>query len=276
MATYVISDIHGYLSRMFDVLEQAHFDWDNDELYVLGDIIDRGPESAEVLIWAMEEAPRNVHFLLGNHEDMAHNALEEVQDSRSICDFMYSNPWSWNGGLSTLDSLREERGSAFCHKAAKWIENLPLYYTLTVNGCSILLVHAGLTTGGVRLSDDFITDGRDEHLEIPKIGEVWSQHLLWIRERWFHDKKAYPYDYIIFGHTPTTMNWWDSINWYREDNDPIIAVQGQPGYIVRMSGYGGGHMRYCIDTGRKCMGLLRLDDMAEFYSTFEIEEDDDE
>ena len=38
MATYVISDIHGYLSRMFDVLEQAHFDWDNDELYVLGDM----------------------------------------------------------------------------------------------------------------------------------------------------------------------------------------------------------------------------------------------
>lgn len=49
MAKYVISDIHGYLSRMFDVLREATFDWDNDELYVLGDIIDRGPESAEAL-----------------------------------------------------------------------------------------------------------------------------------------------------------------------------------------------------------------------------------
>lgn len=278
MATYVISDIHGYLSRMFDVLEQAHFDWDNDELYVLGDIIDRGPESAEALIWAMEEAPRNVHFLLGNHEDMAHTALKYIQDDLDVCDFLYLNPWSWNGGVHTLYDLKEERGSDFCHKAAKWIEELPLYYTLNVNGMKILLVHAGICTGSIRMSDDFIKDGRDEYVDIPSIGEVWSQHLLWIRERWFQDKKAYPYDYIIFGHSPTTMEWWGAINWcneYRSDKDPIIAVQGKPGYIVRMSGYGSGHMRCCIDTGRKRMGLLRLDDMTEFYSTYEIKEDDE-
>lgn len=280
MATYVISDIHGYLSRMFDVLEQAHFDWDNDELYVLGDIIDRGPESVEALIWAMEEAPRNIHFLLGNHEDMAYTALKTIQDDSDICNFLYLNPWSWNGGVHTLYDLREERGSNFCHKAARWIEKLPLYYTLNVNGMKILLVHAGICTGGIRmLSDDFIKDGRDEWVDIPSIGEVWSQHLLWVRERWFMDKIAYPYDYIIFGHSPTTMKWWDSINWNREDcsgnEDPIIAVQGKPGDIVRMSGYGGGHMRCCIDTGRKRMGLLKLDDMTEFYSTYEIKEDDE-
>lgn len=33
-----------------------------------------------------------------------------------------------------------------------------------------------------------------------------------------------------------------------------------------MSGYDNGHIRYCIDTGRNCMGLMRLNDMAEFYS----------
>ena len=36
--------------------------------------------------------------------------------------------------------------------------------------------------------------------------------------------------------------------------------------MIRMSGYGKGHMRYCIDTGRQRMGLLRLDDMMEFYA----------
>lgn len=272
MATYVISDIHGYLSRMFDVLDQAHFDWEKDELYVLGDIIDRGPESAEALIWAMEEAPRNIHFLLGNHEDMAYNSLIRVQDEGRTDTYIYDNPWSWNGGYRTLDDCRELRGSEWCHKAAKWISDLPLYYTVQVNGMDILLVHAGLTTGGIRMGDDFITSGRDEIVQIPSIGDVWSQHLLWIRERWFFNKTAYPYDYIIFGHTPTTYYWWDNINWF--DDDHPIAAQGQPGYIVRLSGYGNGHMRYCIDTGRSRMGLLRLDDMAEFYSTFEIEEND--
>jgi hypothetical protein len=139
---------------------------------------------------------------------------------------------------------------------------------------NILLVHAGLTTKGIRLGDDFITSGRDEMINIPSIGEVWSQHLLWIRERWFLDKTAYPYDYIIFGHTPTTIKWWDVLHFIDDDHHPI-AIQGKAGNMVRMSGYGGGHMRYCIDTGRKRMGLLRLDDMMEFYSDFEIEEDDE-
>ena len=267
---YVISDIHGYLSRMFDVLDQAHFDWNNDELYVLGDIIDRGPESAEALIWAMEEAPRNVHFLLGNHEDMAYRGLLTVRDEGSVNNYIYNNPWSWNGGCRTLDQCRELRGSEWCHKAANWISKLPFYYTVQVNGMNILLVHAGIITNGIRLDDDFITDGCNEMINIPSIGEVWSQHLLWARERWFFDKTSYPYDYVIFGHTPTTIKWWDTINWF-DDHHPI-AVQGQPGYIVRLSGYGGGHMRCCIDTGRKRMGLLRLDDMAEFYSTLEVNE----
>lgn len=273
MAKYVIGDIHGYLSRMFDVLQKANFDWENDELYVLGDIIDRGPESAEALIWAMEEAPRNVHFLLGNHEDMAYRGLLIVRDEGSVNDYIYDNPWSWNGGHRSLNDCRELRGSEWCHKAANWISKLPLYYTVQVNGMNILLVHAGLTTGGIRLGDDFITSGRDEMVDIPSIGEVWSQHLLWIRERWFLDKTAYPYDYIIFGHTPTTIKWWDVLN-FVDDHHPI-AVQGKAGDMVRMSGYGGGHMRYCIDTGRKRMGLLRLDDMMEFYSDFEIEEDNE-
>ena len=264
MAVYVISDIHGYLNRMFDVLDQAKFNWEKDELYILGDLIDRGPQSAEALIWAVDEAPLNVHFLLGNHEDMAYEALKYIQDDMNIDAFMCDNVWSWNGGLNTLDSLREECGSQWCHKAAEWINNLPLYYNLTINDKKILLVHAGICTGNIRLSDDFIENGRNEMIDIPEIGEVWSQHLLWLRYRWFYDKKSYPYDYIIFGHTPTSIDWWADIN--PSDEEIPIVVQGSMNHIIKLSGYENGHIRYCIDTGRKCMGLLRLDDMAEFYS----------
>lgn len=268
MAKYVISDIHGYLSRMFDVLRKANFDWDNDELYVLGDIIDRGPESAEALYWAIEEAPDNVHFLLGNHEDMAYRVLLQVVDNVPIDDIIYENPWSWNGGYKTLDNCREFYGSKWCHKAAAWIKELPLYYIVDDK----LLVHAGLCEGGVRMSDDFIEDGHNEIVDIPGIEEPqWAQHLLWVRERWFANQNNYPYD-IIFGHTPTTYDWMEGVN-FLHNLDPErykhISCQGQPGNIVRMSGFDNHKVRYCIDTGRDCMGLLCLDDYAEFYSDLE-------
>lgn len=281
MSTYVISDIHGYLSRFFDVLDKAHFNWNKDELYILGDIIDRGPESADALQWIMEEAPSNIHMLCGNHEDMAYRSLLTIQDTGSVEDYIWDDPWSWNGGVTTLDALREERGSDWCHKAAQWIRQLPLYFIKEVNGMKILMVHAGIETGSPRFSDDFIETGRQDYVDIPGIGEVWAQHLLWIRERWFYNITAYPYDYIIFGHSPTTFTWWKSmIDYYQweqevfpEQTFPHIAVMGEPGKIVRLAGYGNGHMRCCIDTGRRNMGLLRLDDMQEFYSDLEIEND---
>lgn len=254
------------LSRMFDVLRKANFDWDNDELYVLGDIIDRGVESAEALHWAVEEAPDNVHFLLGNHEDMAYRALLQVVDHVPIDDIIHEDPWSWNGGYRTLDDCRDLYGSDWCHKAAAWIKELPLYYIVDDK----LLVHAGLCNGNRRASDDFIEDGRNEIIKIPGIEELqWAQHLLWVRERWFADQNDYPYD-IIFGHTPTICNWMDGVNFLhnlRPESYKYISCQGQPGNIVRMSGFDNYKVRYCIDTGRERMGLLRLDDYAEFYSS---------
>lgn len=281
LAVYVISDIHGYMNRFFDVLQKAEFDWDNDELYVLGDIIDRGPHSAEMLHWAVEEAPDNVHFLLGNHEDMAYSTLKDIEEWISINTLLYDNPWSWNGGYETLEKLIENYGYEWCHKAANWIKSLPIYFNIELNGKSILMVHAGITTGRIRISDDFIGNGYDKMIDIPKIGKVWSQHLLWIRERWFYDKTPYPYDYIIFGHTPTRYNWWTNLNEIDEpitedmpkqwEDSNLIEARGSADHIVRLSGYGNGHVRYCIDTGRYCMGLLRLDDMIEFDSYIEEE-----
>ena len=263
---YVIGDIHGYLDRMFDVLHKANFDWDNDELYVIGDVIDRGPQSAKALHWAVEEAPSNVYFLLGNHEDMAYKGLSSVLDILGIESFLYDDPWSWNGGYQTLYECRERYGSDWCHKAARWINKLPMYYIVDDK----LLVHAGLCSGGRRLSDDFILNGRNEDVYIPGIKEPqWTQHLLWARERWFYDYNDYPYD-IIFGHTPTTLDWMSKVKenqWVFQEKDlKPISIQGGPGYIVRESGFSNYKVRYCIDTGRERMGLLRLDDYAEFYS----------
>ena len=49
MATYCISDIHGYYDKFIALINLIEFDPAADRLYILGDIIDRGPQSAEML-----------------------------------------------------------------------------------------------------------------------------------------------------------------------------------------------------------------------------------
>lgn len=50
-----------------------------------------------------------------------------------------------------------------------------------------------------------------------------------------------------------------------------IKYYGKPNDIVRIEGFSNNKIRYCIDTGRQRMGLLRLDDYAEFYSELKEE-----
>ena len=65
---YVTSDLHGFsLEKFKGYLEQVNFSKD-DFLYVLGDVIDRGPDGIKILKWLM--TMHNAKLILGNHEDM--------------------------------------------------------------------------------------------------------------------------------------------------------------------------------------------------------------
>lgn len=65
---YVTSDLHGFsLDKFKGYLEQVSFS-DDDFLYVLGDVIDRGPDGIRILKWLMSKS--NAQLILGNHEAM--------------------------------------------------------------------------------------------------------------------------------------------------------------------------------------------------------------
>lgn len=64
---YIMSDIHGQYDRYRKMLDKINFS-DDDFLYILGDIIDRGPQSFEILFDIMDRS--NVELFLGNHEHM--------------------------------------------------------------------------------------------------------------------------------------------------------------------------------------------------------------
>lgn len=279
MATYVVSDIHGFYNTFLKLLDNIDFDMEKDTLYILGDLIDRGPHSAEMLEWAMN-APENVHCLLGNHEDMAIPVLRDsLDDLIEPSMIWYNEPWSWNGGRETFSALWEKFGAdGIAFRVLPWLKSLPLYFTIGINGKDILLVHAGIAINGARMSDDYISSGRQDFIDIPRVGENWAQSLLWIRENWLYSNTPIPYDYVIFGHTRCNSGLMrDYVFWSKEDTDKCRkAVNNGKDTFVHIIGFdpaanGKVVEKIDIDTGYGSLGALRLDDMREFYVSAEEE-----
>lgn len=115
MAVYVISDIHGEYGKFMELLDIIHFS-DEDTLYVLGDVVDRGKNPVKTLLWMMEMP--NVIPIAGNHEQMMLDCMsvlvKEVKDENSIKEFaekfsddMFQKLYAWqrNGGIATTDEL---------------------------------------------------------------------------------------------------------------------------------------------------------------------------
>jgi len=100
--TYILSDIHGNWKAFDSILEQIDLQPD-DDLYILGDVIDRHPHGIAILHWIM--AMPNAHMLLGNHEYMMLRALGFPYDGPE--DIAGEDPaalrklWYRNGGKVT-------------------------------------------------------------------------------------------------------------------------------------------------------------------------------
>ncbi len=228
---YVCSDLHGYpIEKFKKLLESVNFS-SNDTLYVLGDVIDRGPDGIKLLKWMMLQP--NVELILGNHEAMMlscdflfEEITEDSIDRLTGTKLQTYSVWVSNSGQPTLNALSAMRKSEIKY-LLEYLREAPLYETLTVNGTDFLLVHSGLG-----LFD-----------KCKKLREYSPTDLLWTRpalnQRYFDDVTT------IFGHTPTV--------YYGEE---------YKGKILKTDTW------IDIDVGAG-LGLspllLRLDDMKEFY-----------
>ena len=67
MGTYAIGDIHGCYAQFGQLMNLIEFKPGKDTLWLVGDLINRGPQSLEMLRWAMEHDDC-VQMVLGNHE----------------------------------------------------------------------------------------------------------------------------------------------------------------------------------------------------------------
>lgn len=130
---YAISDIHGQYDLFLKLLEKINFS-ENDELYVIGDVLDRGPDPMKLLLYIIEH--KNMHLIMGNHEKM-------FLDSQAIGFSMYSgvtNIWFYNGGFSSYDQF-EELSDSQKAKVVKYLKKCPLKAEITVNNQKFHLVH---------------------------------------------------------------------------------------------------------------------------------------
>jgi len=146
---YVTSDLHGYpLEKFKHLLEQAGFG-KGDELYVLGDVIDRnGDGGIEMLRWMIKQP--EIHFLRGNHEDMLLKSLFLFEESSpayvSRSQYSAFSCWVWNGGEPTINSLRElkKNNPAAFDEIISYLQKAPVYRELTVDGRRYILTHGGI------------------------------------------------------------------------------------------------------------------------------------
>lgn len=143
---WVIPDIHGCSKTLRSLIELQIRPDKYDELYFLGDFIDRGPDSKGVIDYLMqlEAEGYNLRCLLGNHEDYCIKAWEEGLHKKPFLGMRFKGKiqsvWEIHGGKETLDSFGVKFASQIPLHYIEWMRRLKLYFELD----RFILVHAGL------------------------------------------------------------------------------------------------------------------------------------
>ena len=232
MATYVMSDLHGEYDKYCEMLKKIDLSAE-DTLFILGDVVDRGPKPVDILLDMMKHP--NIYPLMGNHDLLALDILKKLNteitednyadhlDADTMNELLY---WLRDGGQTTLTQFRqltaEEKADVL-----DYMEEFSICESVEAGGKTFVMVHAGL--GNFRKGK--------------KLREYTLQELLMDR----HDPEVDCFGeddiYVVAGHTPT------------------ILLCGKPEIFHS-------HHNIFIDCGA-CMGgrlaCLCLDTMKEYY-----------
>lgn len=227
---YVISDIHGCYHEFLKLLKKINFT-DRDDLYILGDVVDRGPKPIELLQNLMMRS--NVHPILGNHDYVALAVLERfhVQTAEENADshlttedlLNYMN-WIRNGGAVTARQF-SKLGKEEKQDILAYLRSFSPYEEVHVAGKRYVLVHGDIH--GFR---------EDRELDSYDVFDLAFYRADYGR-RYYQDRNTF----LVTGHTPTVV--------IREDGRPLVYEQN--GHIAVDCGcvYGGKLAAYCLNTG---------------------------
>lgn len=226
MAVYVMSDIHGEADLFHSMLEKIQFS-SGDTLYILGDVIDRGPGGI-LLLQEIMNTP-NMKMLLGNHEYMMMQYYSpEATDVEVL-------RWNRNGNTPTIAAFE----SLYADDQARifdFVKALPTHEAISVDGRSYYLVHG--------------FPGENVH------EEVWTRPAI---------DRSNPIQgsTLIIGHTPVLhlLIPKEERSTYIEE----MLSRGDHPKIVHTLSFIDIDCGCSYDEPIKTLGCLRLDDMEEFY-----------
>ncbi len=233
--TYVTSDIHGEYDKFIEILDRIDFK-DTDTLYVLGDVLDRGPHPIKTLLKLMEMP--NVICIVGNHEQMALDCLRFLnkpitnESIESMDKEMLGNLLNWqrNGSETTLNEYHA-LDPEMRQEVIRFIMDFSMYEEITVAGKNYLLVHAGL----------------GDYSPEKDIEDYSLKNLIW--DRADYDVQYFEDTFVVTGHTPTQF----------------IKGNPKPGFIYRNKNH------IAIDCGCTMFGgrlaAICLETGEEFYSS---------
>ena len=180
---FVMSDIHGQYELFLKMLDKIKLKRE-DLLVIIGDICDRGKKSYEIYIKCMKmiKLGYNLKFILGNHEDMLLEDLENDYPIRYETEYsVFRNSKYFEN--KDMKDWHEENFLEEIEWLVKWLKNCPL----VISGNENIFVHAGLDLNKVLEKQE-------------KETVLWTREEFWLMEN--VELEEYKGKNIYFGHTP--------------------------------------------------------------------------
>jgi Calcineurin-like phosphoesterase len=190
--TFATGDIHGDLDALLHVEAQLPALDEGDTLVFLGDYLDRGPCSAQVIDHVRSLSRRTrarVVALRGNHEDAWLKVIDEgwpefvMPPGHGCREAMESFIGELDGPLDQTMMEVMFSGSFFPLDVVEWMRSLPYFY----EDEHAIYVHAGLSRRGNDFAHPSELDDKTP--------------LLWLRDHHFF--RNYRGKRVVFGHTVT-------------------------------------------------------------------------
>ncbi|MBF8742994.1 metallophosphoesterase [Pseudomonas guariconensis] len=177
-----VGDIHGHFARLQQCLDTVGFDPSVDRLFSVGDLVDRGPDSAQALEWLAQPW---FHAVQGNHEALA---IAHLRGGRVELDMYRAAGGAWFLDLPEADQQRYVEGFA----------QMPLGMEVRTPGGLVGLLHADSP-----FPDWPTLRARLEAVDDPHVREVcqWSRRRL----REGDTEPVAGLRALLVGHTPVVQ-----------------------------------------------------------------------
>ena len=231
MRKFIISDVHGFGNFYYAVMNYLdNISQDEEiELYINGDLIDRGNESVDILLDVyrriiVKNPKFKVEYLGGNHELMMYEVYNRYLNGRYVPSNMN---WflAYNEGKKTDQELqaRFKDNKKGLIELTNFIGNLNIYHKFSenINGKPIVLVHAACP---LKVKNNC-------HL---KISDDWISYYIWTREAHLLESErlkiriGHNKYFTIIGHTPND----NVFGYYYNKEKNYLNIDGGVAYFV--------------------------------------------